>query len=55
MAKHPVVVMMMKTELELHLPAIHMVSAVNEESGLIGMMPVYESKSAARKVWGNKV
>ena len=55
MSKHAVIVMMMETEMELSIPAPNKVHLTNKEYGLIGMMPVYESKKAARKVWGDKV
>ena len=51
--KHPVVVMMMQTERKTTLG--YDINMTCEEEGLIGMMPVYESKKAARKIWGRKV
>ncbi len=50
--KHPVVVMMIETKLKTSVGDI---SLVSKEWGSLGMMPVYDSKKAARKVWGRKV
>jgi len=52
MAKHPVIVLRIVETVD-HKGG--KVTFKSENHGVLGIMPVYESKKAARKVWGKKV